>query len=127
MAFFILEKRVALWSLLRARPPERTLPAQALQALLPAKRLNSLASDRGSEFAHLPACFGKRFYLCDAHRAHLRGGYEHVNGLLREFFPHGRAIHLYSDEEIAHAQDCINSRPRRSLNGLSPSELLHYL
>lgn len=121
-----LERKSRYVRLARVAPGAHAA-ALALQALLPSKRLKSLSSDRGSEFAHLPARFGKRFYLCDAHRADQRGSCEHVNGLLRELFPHGRAIHLYSDAEIAHAQDCINSRPRRSLNGHSPSELLHYL
>jgi transposase, IS30 family len=121
-----LERKSRYVRLARVAPGAHAA-ALALHALLPTKRLKSLASDRGAEFAHLPARFGQRFYLCDAHRADQRGSCEHVNGLLREFFPHGRAIHLYSDEQIAHAQDCINSRPRRSLNGLAPSELLHYL
>jgi hypothetical protein len=37
------------------------------------------------------------------------------------------AIHHYSDEYIAHAQLCLNIRPRRSLGGLAPIDLLHLL
>lgn len=101
--------------------------AVALEAMLATRRWKSVTSDRGGEFAYLPARLGKRFFLCDAHRADQRGGCENLNGLAREFFPAGDSIDKLSDDDVAHAELCLNMRPRRSLNGLAPIDLLHLL
>lgn len=53
-----------------------------------------------------------------------RGLNEHTNGLLRDFFPKGTNFHEVSQEELAHAVDLINNRPRRSLNFRTPKEVL---
>jgi transposase, IS30 family len=123
----VMQERKSRYVSLSRVAPGAQAAAERLEALLATRRLRSLASDRGSEFAHLPAHFATRFFLCDAHRADQRGGCEHVNGLAREFFPHAVAIHHYSDDYIAHAELCLNIRPRRSLGGLAPIDLLHLL
>ena len=53
-----------------------------------------------------------------------RGLNEHTNGLLRDFFPKGTDFSTVSHEELAHAVELINNRPRRSLNFRTPKEVL---
>lgn len=53
-----------------------------------------------------------------------RGLNEHTNGLLRDFFPKGTDFSRVTPEELAHAVDLINNRPRRSLNFRTPKEVL---
>lgn len=53
-----------------------------------------------------------------------RGLNEHTNGLLRDFFPKGTNFHEVSQEELDHAVDLINNRPRRSLQFRTPKEVL---
>ena len=53
-----------------------------------------------------------------------RGLNEHTNGLLRDFFPKGTDFSTVKPEELDHAVDLINNRPRRSLNFRTPKEVL---
>jgi transposase, IS30 family len=53
-----------------------------------------------------------------------RGLNEHTNGLLRDFFPKGTNFLEVRQEELDHAVDLINNRPRRSLNFRTPKEVL---
>lgn len=53
-----------------------------------------------------------------------RGLNENTNGLLRDFFPKGTNFHEVYQEELDHAVDLINNRPRRSLNFRTPKEVL---
>ena len=99
--------------------------ANAARLLLADVELLSLSCDRGAEFARLPALFKDKLFVCQPYRADERGSCEHVNGLLREFFPHGVSLDHVSDDYIRQAQDFINNRPRKILNGLSPAQALH--
>lgn len=53
-----------------------------------------------------------------------RGLNENTNGLLRDFFPKGTDFQEVSQEELDHAVDLINNRPRRSLHFRTPKEVL---
>lgn len=53
-----------------------------------------------------------------------RGLNENTNGLLRDFFPKGTDFGTVSVEELDHAVDLINNRPRRSLHFRTPKEVL---
>ena len=53
-----------------------------------------------------------------------RGLNENTNGLLRRFYPKGFAIGQLTKQEIAETQMLINFRPRKSLNYLTPIEVL---
>jgi IS30 family transposase len=53
-----------------------------------------------------------------------RGLNENTNGLLRDFFPKGTNFQEVTREELDHAVDLINNRPRRSLRFRTPKEVL---
>lgn len=99
--------------------------AMTARRLLKGVELHSLSCDRGAEFARLPALFNDKLYVCQPYRADQRGSCEHVNGLLREFFPRGISIDAIPDHYILGGQELINNRPRKILNGLTPLEVLH--
>jgi transposase, IS30 family len=87
----------------------------------------SITFDNGGEFADHQKI--KKHLKCDVYFAKpyhswQRGLNENTNGLLRRFFPKGMAIGSLPKKEIELAQLLINIRPRKTLNYLSPYEVL---
>ena len=93
---------------------------------VPAPFCQTLTYDQGSEMAEhrrLTAATGIRVFFCHPHSPWQRPGCENVNGLIREYIPKG-----YPLDDIGQATlDCIayrlNSRPRKTLNWRTPSEV----
>jgi IS30 family transposase len=54
-----------------------------------------------------------------------RGLNEHINGLLRQFFPKGTNFKIVKPEEVERAVNLINNRPRKCLDYRTPNELLY--
>ena len=48
---------------------------------------------------------------------------ENTNGLLREFFPKGTDFSKVTDEEVQHAVELINDRPRKVLGYRTANEV----
>jgi IS30 family transposase len=87
-------------------------------ALYPTGVFQTATTDRGKEFAcyrNLEAAHGVQVYFADPYSSWQRGSNENANGLLREFFPKGTDFAQVKDEELAHALDLINHRPRKCL------------
>ena len=63
-------------------------------------------------------------YHCDAYASWQKGGVENVNGLIRQYVPKGVDISNFTDEQIYDIQERLNNRPRKSLNYLSPNQIL---
>lgn len=103
-------------------------------AALPEHAFHTATCDRGKEFAQhelIEKEVGIGVYFADAYSSWQRGTNENTNGLLREFFPKGTDFLQISREELSHAVDSINHRPRKCLNWLSAhetfmAELLHF-
>tara|TARA_R110001583_G_scaffold125136_1_gene276645 strand:- start:1986 stop:2402 length:417 start_codon:yes stop_codon:yes gene_type:complete len=88
---------------------------------------HSITFDNGGEFADRQSiakalkcktCFAKPYL------SWLRGLNENTNGLLRRFYPKEFAIVQLTEQDIAGTQMLINLRPRKSLNYLTPIEVL---
>ena len=87
----------------------------------------TITSDNGTEFAghqEISAITGADFYFADPYSSWQRGLNEHINGLVRRFFPKGTDFNLVSDEEIARVEHIINTRPRAVLGFKTPNEVL---
>lgn len=98
----------------------------ALQQLLGGQPLHSLTLDRGAEFAafdELERSLKTQVFFADPHAPWQRGSNENINGLLRFFFPRGTDFSSVSKQELDAVLSLINSRPRKCLDWLSPSDL----
>ncbi|WP_405835324.1 IS30 family transposase [Streptomyces sp. NBC_01518] len=103
----------------RARPAEHVRDAlEHAFTGLPAELTRSLTWDQGSgmgrrdEFtraANIPICF------CEPASPWRRGSNENTDGLLRQYFPRGTELSIYSAEDLVCVAAELNDRPRRIL------------
>jgi transposase, IS30 family len=94
---------------------------------LPDVLKNSITWDQGKELANhkdVTAKTGMPVYFCDPHSPWQRGTNENTNGLLRQYFPKGTDLSLYSQEELDMVELKLNGRPRKVLGWKSPREAL---
>jgi IS30 family transposase len=68
-----------------------------------------------------------KVYFADPHSPWQRGTNENTNGLVRQYFPKGTSFRNVTREEIKFVQDQLNSRPRKTLEWLTPFEAFSQL
>ena len=66
-------------------------------------------------------------YFCDPHSPWQRPTNENTNGLLRQYFPKGTDLSVYSQEDLDYVAWEMNDRPRKRLNYLKPNEMIEPL
>jgi IS30 family transposase len=94
---------------------------------LPAAVRRSLTWDRGRELAahrHLAVAADVQVYFCDPHSPWQRGSNENTNGLLRQYFPRGMDLSVYSQAALNRVADELNERPRKTLGWHTPADTL---
>ena len=99
---------------------------QAITAL-PAELARTITWDQGKEMAchaDFTIATGIPVYFCDPHAPWQRGSNENTNGLLRQYLPKGTDLSVHSAEELARIAASLNSRPRKTLGFMKPSEKL---
>jgi IS30 family transposase len=97
---------------------------------LPEQLRRSLAWDRGTELARhrdITLATGLDIYFCDPHSPWQRGSNENTNGLLRQYFPKSTDLSVHRPEELNRVAAELNSRPRRTLGGLTPAGAMQEL
>lgn len=97
-------------------------------ARVPARYRKTLTRDRGSEnreYRTLEQDLGLTIFFAHAYCSYERGSNENTNGLLRRYFPKKTDWSTVSDDELARAENLINSRPRKRLKGYTPYEAFY--
>lgn len=130
-----LAERASRFTLLGRLPGTRD-SATVIDALtemvggLPAAAQRSITWDQGSEMAQharFTIATNCPIYFCDPHSPWQRPTNENFNGQLRWEYPKGTNFNTISDDEIRGVQDMLNARPRKILEGMTPSERLDEL
>lgn len=94
---------------------------------LPERLRASLTWDQGAEMsmhAQFTVATGCKVFFCDPHSPWQRGTNESTNGLIRRFFPKGTDFRDVTDEQIAEVEMLLNTRPRETLNLMTPAAKL---
>lgn len=94
---------------------------------LPLEYWKSLTFDNGGEGAchvRLRKEFDLETYFCDPYKSWQKGGVENANGLIRQYLPRLTNASALTDKDIYDIQETLNNRPRKSLNYLTPNEII---
>jgi IS30 family transposase len=81
--------------------------------------------DNGKEFAgheDFTDATGIKVYFCKPRAPEERGSNENTNGLIRQFLPKGTDLSKVTRARLRKIEYKLNSRPRKSLNFLTPLE-----
>lgn len=87
----------------------------------------TITTDRGQEFAELPAAFPGLHFVCDPHQPNQRGLCENTIGLIRQYFPKNHSLDSYTQADFDRVANILNNRPRKRLNGRTPFQVLSRL
>ena len=86
----------------------------------------TLTWDQGSEMARhdlLAEHFSEGVYFARPASPWLRGTNENTNGLLRQYFPKGSDLSIFTADDLADVETRLNTRPRRVLSWRTPAQV----
>jgi IS30 family transposase len=92
---------------------------------LPNELYKSLTWDRGKELTdhrRVTLATNNDVYFCDPQSPWQRGSNENTNRLLRQYFPKGTDLSVYSQTHLNKVARQLNERPRKTLTFETPAE-----
>jgi IS30 family transposase len=95
---------------------------------VPEELRRTLTYDQGKEMAlhkRLSESTGLKIYFADPHSPWQRGINENINGLIREYLPKGTNLSLHSQHDLDRISWDLNTRPRKSMNWRTPTQVLY--
>ncbi len=130
-ALVTLVDRASLFTLSMrvARKTTKNVCQAIIELLEPYKdKVKTLTFDNGSEFCHhmtIAKALNAQTYFAKPYASWERGINENTNGLLRQFFPKGTNFNEVTDEQLQHAVDLLNNRPRKTRQYRSPNQVFN--
>lgn len=132
-AIITLVERSSRYLMMRRLPLDHTSPTVVpiitdMIGTLPEHLRASLTWDQGPEMARhaeFTVATDCSVFFCDPHSPWQRGSNENTNGLIRRFLPKGTDFRQVSDERIAEIEMLLNTRPRETLNLMTPADKLN--
>jgi IS30 family transposase len=108
--------------------PEQVAPALTAKIqTLPALLRRSLTWDQGAEmrdWKQVAIAADIEIFFCDPYKPWQRGTNENTNGLLRQYFPKGTDLSVYSQADLDWVAAELNDRPRKRHGYAKPDELI---
>ena len=93
--------------------------------VIPKELYKSLTWDRDKELAdhrRFTLATNIEVYFCDPQSPWQRGSNENTNGLLRQYFPKGADLSMYSQAQLNKVARQLNERPRKTLGFETPAQ-----
>ena len=118
---------VMLFAVTDARAETVRTALAATVKRLPEHLWRSVTWDQGKEMAQhaqFTIDTGIQIYFCDPKSPWQRGSNENTNGLLRQYFPKTTDMTTLTIDQLDAAAHSLNTRPRQTLNWLTPSQVL---
>lgn len=94
---------------------------------LPKYIWQTITFDNGGEnagHAELRRRYNIGTYFCDTYKSWQKGGVENINGLIRQYLPRKTNLGMITRDDVHMIQEKLNNRPRKSLNFLTPNEVI---
>ncbi len=100
-----------------------------VSALLPIQDYtHTITADNGKEFAQhqiITEQLQANVYFARPYHSWERGLNENTNGLVRQYLPKHTNFATITNQEVSTVQHLLNTRPRKSLNVMTPAEAFH--
>jgi IS30 family transposase len=122
------KSRFSMASLVDSKNGDETLRKLLNLLLKHKKKIKTITSDNGVEFAQhlaIAATLNAMYYFADPYSSYQRGSNEHANGMIRRYFPKGTDFATITENELQLALHKINHLPRKIHNGKTAHEVYY--